>query len=616
MYSVLGQASVQTVPLGPHALAATEDVLSLDETASELLIAAGDLLSLPLPHAALLLDIVAWDMTRLQNSLFEPESVDALAIAQRALHGHLSRPVGCYSVHAPGGCSICLDDEATELVHLACAEEHAVCRTCWLQRIQSSTAGQVRCCFCTLEAGIMVVGQLFNLAHGASASPAEAEEVERAANVWFNERRALLLTQLSHTSDRFPVACSAVRGAAAASPTATTKQTCGAVVVLKGTSCVRARRAKLFCDTLESALVLERAAVAALPLGTAAERTAATVRELQPFPLLAAYLPALPGIEVADPPIVFCPSDPIGHPFFCASCRQPDHRPALCVHLADWNFRSTSTSEKASEALIQATTKSCPHCHTAIEKNEGCFQVSCTHCRHVFCWLCLQPWRSHSNHFACPTIGNGAQLPKGLSDATDIHTSTTMDNMRMLASQSKRSSLLSVQEQDARTLATGSISAEFQRRVRQSATANPAITALAFFDHCSNMVAAFQISQPELQRMAKTSSALMIKIHPLLTELGLSPDLTFFSRALQVCVSARAYLSNMWLWLFYHASSNLQLIVHDHVCKITSLVENLQRHLLVVWDAETIVANKDSIQQQTEKIELLSTAMLAWARDL
>jgi len=39
-------------------------------------------------------------------------------------------------------------------------------------------------------------------------------------------------------------------------------------------------------------------------------------------------------------------------------------------------------------ALLRATTKSCPSCGLAIEKNGGCNKMTCSKCGGYFCWLC------------------------------------------------------------------------------------------------------------------------------------------------------------------------------------------------------------------------------------
>lgn len=38
-------------------------------------------------------------------------------------------------------------------------------------------------------------------------------------------------------------------------------------------------------------------------------------------------------------------------------------------------------------------TVACPRCHITIEKNGGCSHMTCSQCRHEFCWCCQAPWR-------------------------------------------------------------------------------------------------------------------------------------------------------------------------------------------------------------------------------
>ena len=45
---------------------------------------------------------------------------------------------------------------------------------------------------------------------------------------------------------------------------------------------------------------------------------------------------------------------------------------------------------------INYNTKKCPNCHSNIEKNDGCNQMTCVKCKHVFCWECLGDWKIHN----------------------------------------------------------------------------------------------------------------------------------------------------------------------------------------------------------------------------
>jgi len=47
-------------------------------------------------------------------------------------------------------------------------------------------------------------------------------------------------------------------------------------------------------------------------------------------------------------------------------------------------------------------TKKCTKCGNRIEKQGGCFQMTCR-CSHQFCWLCGKDWSTHSDHFSCST---------------------------------------------------------------------------------------------------------------------------------------------------------------------------------------------------------------------
>ncbi|CAM9478401.1 unnamed protein product [Ectocarpus sp. 12 AP-2014] len=56
--------------------------------------------------------------------------------------------------------------------------------------------------------------------------------------------------------------------------------------------------------------------------------------------------------------------------------------------------RAARTAEdRASLATVANTTKRCPNCGVATEKNGGCKHITCT-CRHGYCWNCLIEWKS------------------------------------------------------------------------------------------------------------------------------------------------------------------------------------------------------------------------------
>lgn len=55
---------------------------------------------------------------------------------------------------------------------------------------------------------------------------------------------------------------------------------------------------------------------------------------------------------------------------FCFLCRKADHSPASCEQLSKWLVKCKDDSETYN--WLQANTRTCPQCKTAIEKNGGC----------------------------------------------------------------------------------------------------------------------------------------------------------------------------------------------------------------------------------------------------
>ncbi|XP_037085552.1 probable E3 ubiquitin-protein ligase RNF144A-B [Pollicipes pollicipes] len=69
---------------------------------------------------------------------------------------------------------------------------------------------------------------------------------------------------------------------------------------------------------------------------------------------------------------------------FCAVCRRP--RAELDTELHE--CRPERWLLGGSQQL-GAAVKQCPHCAVPIEREDGCAQMMCRRCRHVFCWYCL-----------------------------------------------------------------------------------------------------------------------------------------------------------------------------------------------------------------------------------
>ena len=79
---------------------------------------------------------------------------------------------------------------------------------------------------------------------------------------------------------------------------------------------------------------------------------------------------------------------------FCFQCAKEAHEPAHCGDLAKWDKKNEGDGMTAQ--WLSESTKDCPKCHTAIEKNGGCNHMTCRKCKHEFCWLCFGNWRGHS----------------------------------------------------------------------------------------------------------------------------------------------------------------------------------------------------------------------------
>lgn len=92
---------------------------------------------------------------------------------------------------------------------------------------------------------------------------------------------------------------------------------------------------------------------------------------------------------------------------FCFLCSEDSHTPASCGMMKEWAKKCADDSETYN--WIAANTKDCPqkNCGVPIEKNDGCFMMTCQKCRYQFCWLCCESWASHNDHFRCNKFNEG-----------------------------------------------------------------------------------------------------------------------------------------------------------------------------------------------------------------
>ncbi|KAK2189341.1 hypothetical protein NP493_109g07090 [Ridgeia piscesae] len=72
---------------------------------------------------------------------------------------------------------------------------------------------------------------------------------------------------------------------------------------------------------------------------------------------------------------------------FCSVCQTKWHDNQTCDEFM--KHGRTDNIGIPFENEENATIKRCPLCHVPIERNDGCAQMMCQRCNHVFCWYCL-----------------------------------------------------------------------------------------------------------------------------------------------------------------------------------------------------------------------------------
>lgn len=96
---------------------------------------------------------------------------------------------------------------------------------------------------------------------------------------------------------------------------------------------------------------------------------------------------------------------------FCFKCGEEPHAPVACEVLTKWQEKCRNESETAN--WILANTKPCPKCSSRIEKNQGCNHMTCSSCRHEFCWICMGDWAEHGSntggYYKCNKFDAGAE---------------------------------------------------------------------------------------------------------------------------------------------------------------------------------------------------------------
>lgn len=101
----------------------------------------------------------------------------------------------------------------------------------------------------------------------------------------------------------------------------------------------------------------------------------------------------------------------------CLRCKLSGHEPLDCGMMEDWKENLDKVMDHLNLEWKKKNTKKCPHCKVDIQKNEGCMHMTCRHCHHEFCWMCLGDWSKHGSQtggfYQCNLY------KKGIDDADD-----------------------------------------------------------------------------------------------------------------------------------------------------------------------------------------------------
>lgn len=73
---------------------------------------------------------------------------------------------------------------------------------------------------------------------------------------------------------------------------------------------------------------------------------------------------------------------------YCTVCRQKWHDTLPCKSSSEAEL--LMVMDNTEQPTESTNIKRCPRCKVWIERNEGCAQMLCVKCKHVFCWFCLQ----------------------------------------------------------------------------------------------------------------------------------------------------------------------------------------------------------------------------------
>lgn len=99
---------------------------------------------------------------------------------------------------------------------------------------------------------------------------------------------------------------------------------------------------------------------------------------------------------------------------YCASCLKTHSTRMTCAQAEeDKKLTGNKTAaERADEQWKREHSKKCPQCRVDIEKSEGCNHMTCSRCKHEFCWSCGATYgASRCNYDYCATTNQAGLNP-------------------------------------------------------------------------------------------------------------------------------------------------------------------------------------------------------------
>ena len=82
----------------------------------------------------------------------------------------------------------------------------------------------------------------------------------------------------------------------------------------------------------------------------------------------------------------------------CMCCRKRAHEPLNCAMHGEWSRSIEKILDTLNASWKKNNSRPCPKCAVDIQKNQGCMHMTCSKCKHEYCWLCMGDWKSHGSN--------------------------------------------------------------------------------------------------------------------------------------------------------------------------------------------------------------------------